>query len=46
MNGRVARKLRKYSKRAWKKYWNEMCDLSFINRLQLCFDLMRKYKWL
>jgi len=45
MNQRLAKKMKRYARKAWKEYWNQMCELSFINRLQLCFDLMRRYKW-
>lgn len=46
MNGRVVKKIRKEFRRGWKRYYNEMCDLGWRNRLLLCWDIMRRDKFI
>ncbi len=45
MSQKIAKKIRKAFRKEWKRYYNEMCDLKFWNRLLFCWDIMRRYKW-
>ena len=40
MNGRVARKIRQYTKRNWREYLREVRQLPFANRLRLAWWLL------
>lgn len=40
MNNRVAKKLRKYSKREWRKFYDEILSLPFKNRFRIGWYIM------
>jgi len=41
MNGRVAKKIRNYSKRAWVEYYQAMRKWPFMARLRFAWALLR-----
>ena len=45
MNGKLAKKLRRYFRKEWRVYFNLMCDLPFWNRWNLAWDIIFKRKW-
>ncbi len=44
VNGRMAKKIRKETRRAWKLYYNSMCDLPLWNRLVFAWDIITRTK--
>ena len=45
MSHKIAKKVRRAFKDSWKRNYNQMCDMAFLDRWQLCWDIIRRYKW-
>ncbi len=44
MNSRLAKKARRIFRKEGRVYYNQMCDLPFINRWYLAWDILFKRK--
>lgn len=42
MNGRLSKKINRATRRAWREYYNSMCNLPFMNRIHLCWNILHK----
>ena len=45
MNGRVAKKVRKYSRRNWIEYFQTIREWPFHTRLHFCCDILFSFRW-
>jgi hypothetical protein len=45
MNGRIAKKIRKYSRRNWIEYYQAIREWPFLTRLHFCWDILFTLRW-
>jgi len=45
MNGRIAKKIRRHSQRAWVEYFQAIRQWPFTTRLHFCWDVLFSPRW-
>jgi len=45
MNSRVAKKIRRHSRRAWVEYFQAIREWPFTTRLHFCWDVLFSFRW-
>jgi len=44
MNGRISKKLRRYSRKYWAEYLADLCEMPLRNRLLFAWHLITKWR--